>query len=102
MEECVCVMVNGLCSGATQGIFTQVGLQQQNQPTAQQELLNTQLLISAISMPALFQDERDVIIKKFNQLEAYCGTGKGLTSHAGQAQHVEFQPNNPFARFKAS
>ena len=51
-------------------------------------------------MPALFQDERDVIVKKFNQLGAYCGAGMGLASYAGQAQLVEFQPSNPLARFK--
>ena len=57
-------------------------------------------MLSAITMPALFGDERDITIQKFNQLEAYCGTGKGLTSYGGQAQLVEFTPQNPFARFK--
>ena len=33
-------------------------------------------------------------------VEAYCGTGKGLTSYGGQAQLVPFTPQNPFARFK--
>ena len=51
-------------------------------------------------MPGLFGDERDITIQKFNQLEAYCGTGKGLTSYGGQAQLVPFTPQNPFARFK--
>lgn len=51
-------------------------------------------------MPALFGDERDLIIKKFNQLEAYCGTGKGITCYGGQLVFVDFPPDNPFARFK--
>ena len=59
-------------------------------------------MISAITMPALFGDKRDLTIQKFNQLEAYCGTGKGLTSYGGQPQLVEFTPQNPFARFKVS
>ena len=71
-----------------------------NQSSNQQQLINNQLLLSSITMPALFGDERDVIIKKFNQLEAYCGTGKGITCYGGQLVFVEFPPNNPFARFK--
>ena len=83
--------------GATQGIFTPSSL---TQLPNRQQLFNSQLMLSAITMPALFGDERDIIIQKFNQLEAYCGTGRGLTSYGGQAQLVEFTPQNPFARFK--
>ena len=73
-----------------------------NQDAGHQQLINAQLMLSAITMPALFGDERDVIIKKFNQLEAYCGYGNGLTSYGGQPQLVVFTPDNPFARFKVS
>ncbi len=85
--------------GTTQGIFTQSSL---TQPPSQQQLLNSQLMLSAITMPALFGDERDIIVQKFNQLEAYCGTGRGLTSYGGQAQLVQFTAQNPFARFKVN
>ena len=57
-------------------------------------------MLNAMTMPAIFGDERDITIQKFNQLEAYCGTGQGLTSYGGQLQVVDFTPENPFARFK--
>ena len=84
--------------GSTQGIFSQsTGL---TQSSNQQLIINAQLMLNAITMPALFGDERDVIIKKFNQLGAYCGNGRGLTSYGGQPQLVQFTSDNPFARFK--
>ena len=58
------------------------------------------LLLSAITLPGIFGDERDVIVKKFNQLQAYCGAGKGLTAYAGHALALIFGPDNIFARFK--
>ena len=39
-------------------------------------------------------------VMKFNLLQAYCGTGKGLASHQGQPQTVDFTAENPFCRFK--
>lgn len=97
----MCILyIRLLFPGPAQGIFSQSSLQPQNNQTTQQQLINTQLLISSVTMPALFQDERDVIVKKFNQLGAYCGAGMGLASYGGQAQLVEFQPSNPLARFK--
>lgn len=87
----------GTQKGSAQGIFTQPNLQQ---PNAHQQLINSQLMLNAMTMPAIFGDERDITIQKFNQLEAYCGTGQGLTSYGGQLQAVDFTPENPFARFK--
>lgn len=86
-----------LFKGSTQGIFSQSTVLTQS---SNQQLINAQLMLSAITMPALFGDERDVIIKKFNQLGAYCGSGRGLTSLGGQPQLVQFTSDNPFARFK--
>jgi hypothetical protein len=88
----------GTQKGPSQGIFTQsTGI---GQSTNQQQLVNAQLMLSAITTPVVFADERDVVIKKFNQLEAYCGCGKGLTSYGGQLQVIDFTSDNPFARFK--
>ncbi|XP_005112153.1 nucleoporin p54 isoform X2 [Aplysia californica] len=52
----------------------------------------------AVSLPQIYGDERDAIIAKWNQLQAYWGTGKGFYSSNGV---VEFKPENHFCRFKA-
>lgn len=46
----------------------------------------------------LYGDERDMIIAKWNQLQASWGTGKGYFSP--NAPPVEFTPENPFCCFK--
>ena len=51
----------------------------------------------AMSLPQIYGDERDAIIAKWNQLQAYWGTGKGFYSQNGV---VELKPENPFCRFK--
>ena len=48
-------------------------------------------------MPVIYGDERDVIIAKWNQIQAFWGTGKG---YFNQQQAVEFNAENPFCRFK--
>ncbi|XP_067136137.1 nucleoporin p54 isoform X2 [Centruroides vittatus] len=53
----------------------------------------------AISLPSVYGDERDVILAKWNQLQAFWGTGKGYFSN--NSAPVEFTPENPFCRFKA-
>ncbi|KAH9496040.1 Nuclear pore complex protein Nup54 [Bulinus truncatus] len=64
----------------------------------QQEENNLANVAMAVSIPQIYGDERDAIIAKWNQLQAYWGTGKGFYSQNGV---VEFKPDNPFCRFKA-
>ncbi|XP_015231831.1 PREDICTED: nucleoporin p54 isoform X2 [Cyprinodon variegatus] len=55
--------------------------------------------VTALSAPTLLGDERDSILAKWNQLQAYWGTGKGY--YANNNPSVEFTQENPFCRFKA-
>ncbi|CAL8278707.1 unnamed protein product [Merluccius merluccius] len=68
---------------------------QQGQP--QQAQLYQQ--VTALSAPTLLGDERDAILAKWNQLQAYWGTGKGYYSNS--TPPVDFTLENPFCRFKA-
>ncbi|KAJ3605031.1 hypothetical protein NHX12_027082 [Muraenolepis orangiensis] len=68
---------------------------QQGQP--QQVQLYQQ--VTALSAPTLLGDERDAILAKWNQLQAYWGTGKGYYSNS--MPPVDFTLENPFCRFKA-
>ncbi|KAM9735157.1 nucleoporin p54 isoform 5-T5 [Menidia menidia] len=72
-------------------------------PQAQQpgQAQSTQLYqqVSALSAPTLLGDERDSILAKWNQLQAYWGTGKGFYSNSNPP--VDFTLENPFCRFKA-
>lgn len=56
-------------------------------------------LATALSLPTVFNDERDTILAKWNQLQAFWGTGKGYFS--ATAPPVVFTTENPFCRFKA-
>lgn len=56
------------------------------------------LMNLALSNPQIHGDERDGIIAKLNQLQAYWGAGKGYYNQQGGA--VEFTPENPYSRFK--
>lgn len=67
-----------------------------------QPVPQAQVMLNALQSPAVFSDDRDVTLMKFNHLQAYCGTGKGLASYMGQPQSVDFTPENPFCRFKVS
>lgn len=71
--------------------------QQAQQPGQTQ---STQLYqqVTALSAPTLLGDERDSILAKWNQLQAYWGTGKGYYSNNNPP--VEFTQENPFCRFK--
>lgn len=80
---CVCVVC------AVGGLF---GQQAQAQPN---QLINT---ASALSAPTLLNDERDAILAKWNQLQAFWGTGKGYFNH--NIPPVDFTQENPFCRFK--
>ncbi|XP_075058812.1 nucleoporin p54 isoform X2 [Mixophyes fleayi] len=74
------------------GLFSQP-VQNANQSN---QLINT---ASALSAPTLLGDERDAILAKWNQLQAFWGTGKGYFSN--NIAPVEFTQENPFCRFKA-
>ncbi|CAF97172.1 unnamed protein product, partial [Tetraodon nigroviridis] len=76
------------------GLF---GQQAQQPGQAQPTQLYQQ--VTALSAPTLLGDERDSIFAKWNQLQAYWGTGKGFYSNNNLP--VEFTQENPFCRFKA-
>ncbi|KAM7392692.1 hypothetical protein PAMA_007692 [Pampus argenteus] len=73
------------------GLFGQQ--QSQTQPTQLYQQ------VTALSAPTLLGDERDSILAKWNQLQAYWGTGKGY--HSNNNPPVDFTQENPFCRFKA-
>ncbi|KAM4719970.1 nucleoporin p54 isoform 3-T3 [Anableps anableps] len=76
------------------GLFGQPAQQQgQAQPTQLYQQ------VTALSAPTLLGDERDSILAKWNQLQAYWGTGKGY--YANNNPSVDFTQENPFCRFKA-
>ncbi|XP_017348596.1 nucleoporin p54 isoform X1 [Ictalurus punctatus] len=70
--------------------------QQAQAPTQSNQLINT---ASALSAPTLLNDERDAILAKWNQLQAFWGTGKGYFNN--NIPPVDFTQENPFCRFKA-
>ncbi|KAJ8402136.1 hypothetical protein AAFF_G00373710 [Aldrovandia affinis] len=70
--------------------------QQAQIQTQSNQLINT---ASALSAPTLLGDERDAILAKWNQLQAFWGTGKGYFNN--NIAPVEFTQENPFCRFKA-
>ncbi|XP_030836901.1 nucleoporin p54 isoform X2 [Strongylocentrotus purpuratus] len=59
---------------------------------------NLVLLAAALSVPSIYGDERDNLLAKWNQLQAFWGTGSGFVN---QNTTVNFSPDNPFCRFKA-
>ncbi|XP_025047862.1 nucleoporin p54 isoform X3 [Alligator sinensis] len=65
-------------------------------PAQSNQLINT---ASALSAPTLLGDERDAILAKWNQLQAFWGTGKGYFNN--NIAPVDFTQENPFCRFKA-
>ena len=52
----------------------------------------------AVSVPLVFGDERDAVLAKWNQLQAFWGTGKGYYTQQGNS--ADFTPENLFCRFK--
>lgn len=70
------------------------------QPQQPGQTQSTQLYqqVTALSAPTLLGDERDSILAKWNQLQAYWGTGKGYYSNNNPP--VDFTQENPFCRFK--
>ncbi|XP_033743990.1 nuclear pore complex protein Nup54-like isoform X2 [Pecten maximus] len=84
--------------GGFGGASTFGSVNQQQQQQQQQNLQSLDNLGTAITTPQLYGDERDAIIAKWNQLQAYWGTGKGYFSQNGC---VTFTPENPYCKFKA-
>ncbi|XP_041107115.1 nucleoporin p54-like isoform X1 [Polyodon spathula] len=74
------------------GLFGQLA----QAPVQSNQLINT---ASALSAPTLLGDERDAILAKWNQLQAFWGTGKGYFNNS--IPPVDFTQENPFCRFKA-
>ncbi|KAK9398628.1 nucleoporin p54 [Crotalus adamanteus] len=74
------------------GLFSQPA----QAPAQSNHLIHT---ASALSAPTLLGDERDAILAKWNQLQAFWGTGKGYFNN--NIAPVEFTQENPFCRFKA-
>ncbi|XP_014680788.1 PREDICTED: nucleoporin p54-like [Priapulus caudatus] len=60
---------------------------------------NLAALATALSLPTVYGDERDTLLAKWNQLQAFWGSGKGY--YAPNAAPVTFAPDNIFCRFKA-
>ncbi|XP_042875293.1 nucleoporin p54-like isoform X17 [Penaeus japonicus] len=52
----------------------------------------------AICTPSYFNNENDEVLRKWNQLQAFWGAGKGY--YAPNMPPVEFTPENPYCRFK--
>ncbi|KAK7082544.1 Nuclear pore complex protein Nup54 [Halocaridina rubra] len=52
----------------------------------------------AILQPSYFNNENDEVLRKWNQLQAFWGAGKGY--YAPNMPPVEFTPENPYCRFK--
>ena len=71
--------------------------QQQNVQNPSAQLAN---MVTAVIRPQIYGDERDTIIAKWNQLQAFWGAGKGFYNQQGHC--VEFKQDNPFCRFKVT
>lgn len=81
----------------TFGQAANVGGVATGQTTLSAEEHKLALVAMAVSLPQIYGDERDSIIAKWNQLQAYWGTGKGYSKNG----EVELKPDNPYCRFKA-
>jgi nuclear pore complex protein Nup54 len=70
---------------------------------AQQQLNHGMLtMVNAVRSPAIFDDDRDQVVTRFNVLQACSGVGKGIARVEGynDLQSVDFTPENPFCKFK--
>ena len=68
----------------------------------QQQNLRMLTMVNAVKSPRVFDDDRDLVITRFNVLQACSGVGKGIARVEGQndPQSVDFTPENPFCKFK--
>uniref|UniRef100_A0A9J7XY44 54 kDa nucleoporin n=1 Tax=Cyprinus carpio carpio TaxID=630221 RepID=A0A9J7XY44_CYPCA len=82
--------------GGIQPAQNQLGGLFNQQVSQSNQLFNT---ASALSAPSVLNDERDSILARWNQLQAFWGVGKGY--YSSSTPPVEFSQENPFCRFKA-
>uniref|UniRef100_A0A672LX08 Nucleoporin 54 n=2 Tax=Sinocyclocheilus grahami TaxID=75366 RepID=A0A672LX08_SINGR len=82
--------------GGIQPAQNQQGGMFNQQASQSSQLFNT---ASALSAPSVLNDERDSILARWNQLQAFWGVGKGY--YSSSTPPVEFSQENPFCRFKA-
>ena len=66
--------------------------------TQQPDPNDLSVILSAISVPNIFDDDRDTILAKFNKMQAFLGVGQGYFNK--NAQPLNFSMENPFCRFK--
>lgn len=85
----------GLSFGA--GLGTSIGLP--GLQAAQAVVNNPANVWNSLSLPIVFGDERDAILAKWNQLQAFWGTGKAF--FAPNTPPVDFTQQNQFCIFKA-
>lgn len=52
---------------------------------------------AALTAPQIYFDERDLIIARLNQLQAFCGSGKGYFQ---RGPPIDFTGENPCCRLK--
>ncbi len=50
--------------------------------------------------PSVFGDERDSVLMHFNLLQACSGMGKGIVTHEGTTQLIDFNSEAVVCRFK--
>ena len=76
-------------------MISPVAVQQNAQQSESAQMAN---MAMAVAMTNIFGDERDTLISKWNQIQAFFGSGKGYYNQQGDG--VGFDPSNPFCRFK--
>ncbi|KAK3874859.1 hypothetical protein Pcinc_020240 [Petrolisthes cinctipes] len=88
---------SGFGTKPSTGFGTQTSdLSQQHQQLGQPD--PSLALHLAICTPSYFNNENDEVLRKWNQLQAFWGAGKGY--YAPNMPPVEFTPENPYCRFK--
>ncbi|KAK4318415.1 hypothetical protein Pmani_010583 [Petrolisthes manimaculis] len=96
----------GFLLGSGFGTKPSTGFGTQTSDLSQQQQQQQQLgqpdpslaLHLAICTPSYFNNENDEVLRKWNQLQAFWGAGKGY--YAPNMPPVEFTPENPYCRFK--
>ncbi|XP_028397776.1 nucleoporin p54-like [Dendronephthya gigantea] len=67
--------------------------------TQQPDPNDLSVILSAISVPNIFDDDRDAILAKFNKMQGFLGVGQGYFNKS--MPPVTFNMENPFCRFKS-
>ena len=68
--------------------------------TQQPDPNDLSVILSAVSVPNVFDDDRDAILAKFNKVQAFLGVGQGYFNK--NAQPINFSMENPFCKFKVT